>query len=312
VIESRSRFFRRYDLRFAARVKAGYALPIVAPKGEISIADALRVAARKKLCVEKQANNDTVDLVRIDDTTDGLLVLLFHRTSPTAADPAYRKQKGDDITLRMTRKGAGEDQAVSAHLVISTKISPMGGYPCALEEINGLSLSTVSSIIKKALDGYNYPYRDKKGIEKETYSTFKALGIKGESLTDALHNNSSINYLTLTRTKVPDAPDSDGIAEPQSERIRYKIVGDPKSPEWMKKLRLFETKIRSDDWDDIFLDISLEDERHRTVKLDREREAAEVMFVRSEQVSVERDLDPCTVDIVPELVSAAKKLIVRK
>lgn len=311
MIDARTRFFRRYELRFAARAKAGYALPLVAPQGEISVLDALRVAQRKKQVEAPQANGDTVDLVRIEDSIPGVLVLLFHRTSPTAADPAYRKLKGEEITLRMTKKGAGEDQALSAHLVISTKRSASGGYAAALEELPGLSLSTVSVIIKKALDTYTYPYKDKKGEEKDTYSTFKALGIKGESLTHALKNNSSINYLTLMRTTVPDAPDSDGIAEPQLEKIRYKIVGDPRDPDWMRRLMAFETKIKAEHWDDISLDISLEDERRRTVKVDRESEAAEVMFVRAEEVRLTRDLDPLTIEVVPELVDAAKKLLAK-
>lgn len=309
MIESRSRFFRRYELRFSSRSKAGYSLPVVAPAGKISVVDALRLAARKQHCIEVQPNGDTVDLVRIDDSISGLLVLLFHRASPSAADPAYRKLKGQDITIRKTKKEVDEDQAVSAHLVISTNPSISGGFASALEEIPGLSLSVISGIIKNALDSYKYPYKDKKGIEKETYSTYKAFGVKGESLTAALKNNSSINYLTLTRTSIPDAPDSDGIAEPQSERIRYRIVGDPSSPEWIKKLAVFKAKIRSEDWDDILLDISLDDDRHRTVKLDRESEASEIMFVRAEQVKLSKDIDPCTVEIVPDLVDAAKKLL---
>lgn len=173
----------------------------------------------------------------------------------------------------------------------------------------GLSLSTVSVIIKDALDKYLYSYKDSKGKQKETYSTFKALGVKGESLTHALNNNSSINYLTLTRTTVPDAPDSDGIAEPQVEKIKYRIVGDPKTKEWMRKLNVFQAKTKSENWDDISLDISLEDDRHRTVKIDREKEAAEVMFVRAEQVNLKIGLDPCTIEVIPKLVSAAKRLM---
>lgn len=132
MIEARSRFFRRYELRFAARAKGGYGIPLVASNGELSVLDALRIAMRKKRSFALQANGDTVDLVRVDDSISGVLVLLFHRTSPAAADPAYRKLKGDDITVRMTKKEDDEDQALSAHLVISTKAISAGAYQSAL------------------------------------------------------------------------------------------------------------------------------------------------------------------------------------
>ncbi|NIJ34178.1 hypothetical protein [Sphingomonas oligoaromativorans] len=274
--------------------------------------DALRVAQRSKKLSVRQPNGDDVDLIAIvHDEKAKLLTLLFHRTSPDAADPAYRKVIEDRISLRQTTKERDEEQAVSAHLVIDTRSFEAGAYNAALEEMPGLSLSVVKQIIAGALTDYKYAYEDKKGNEQETYSTFKALGQKSENLTDALKKKGSINYLTLTRTKIPDAPDSEGIAEPTLERLRYKIVGDPTSKGWREGLAKFVTKVREQEWDDVSLDLSLDDDRHRTVKLEREAEAAEIMFVRAEQVVVSRDLTPCTMEVVPELVEAAQKLMAK-
>lgn len=270
------------------------------------------MAQRSKKLSVRQPNGDDVDLIAIvHDEKAKLLTLLFHRTSPDAADPAYRKVIEDRISLRQTTKERDEEQAVSAHLVIDTRSFEAGAYNAALEEMPGLSLSVVKQIIAGALTDYKYAYEDKKGNEQETYSTFKALGQKSENLTDALKKKGSINYLTLTRTKIPDAPDSEGIAEPTLERLRYKIVGDPTSKGWREGLAKFVTKVREQEWDDVSLDLSLDDDRHRTVKLEREAEAAEIMFVRAEQVVVSRDLTPCTMEVVPELVEAAQKLMAK-
>ncbi|WP_019831147.1 hypothetical protein [Sphingomonas sp. PR090111-T3T-6A] len=285
---------------------------MTATEGELSVLEALRVAQRNKKVTVKQPNGDDVDLIAIvHDARAKLLTLLFHRTSPDAADPAYRRVVEDKVSLRQTTKERDEEQTVSAHLVIDTRSFDAGAYNAALEEMPGLSLSVVKQIIAGALNEYKYAYEDRKGNKQETYSTFKALGHKSENLTDTLKNKGSINYLTLTRTKIPDAPDSEGIAEPALERLRYKIVGDPTSKEWLAGLVKFANKVREDAWDDVSLDLSLDDDRHRTVKLEREAEAAEIMFVRAEQVFVSRDLPPCTMEVVPELIEAAKKLMAK-
>jgi hypothetical protein len=311
-LEKRSRFLRRYELSFGPRAKGGYVLPLIANDGEVSVLAALRQALRSKKASLAQANGDSVDLIAVTyDAKLGVLVLLFHRASPNAADPAYRKITSDQMSVRQAKKENGEEQTVSAHLVIKTKSKRPGTYDAALEEMPGLSLSTIRPIIGLALNDFRYAYEDRKGNEKETYSTFKPYGLKAESLTAALKSKGSLNFLTLTRTKVPDAPDSEGIAEPQVEKIKYKIIGDPTAPEWRAKFATFVKNAREKEWDDITLDMSLEDDRHRTVKVDREAEAAEILFVRAEQIHVSEDLNPCTMKVVDALVTQATKLLAK-
>jgi hypothetical protein len=175
----------------------------------------------------------------------------------------------------------------------------------------GLSFSVIQQVITDALTSYVYQYLDAKSKPQETYTTFKAKGIKAENLTSALKKKGSLNYLTLIRTNIPDAPDAEGIAEPQTERLRYKIVGDPGSVDWRKKFGAFLQTVKADDWDDVYLDVSLEDERHRTVKLERDSEASEILFVRSEQVFLDHEIKACSKIVVPSLVDAARKLMTK-
>lgn len=309
-LEKHLRFFRRYTFRITARAKLGPALPMVGGADDYSVLDAFRLADRASKLHAKQPNGDDVEIAAIEhDAKSGVLTLLFHRSSPDAADPSYRKKVKQTVALRHSSKLQGEDQAVSAHLVILTKPMSPGLYQVALEEIPGLSMSVIKPIIAVALREYPYSFTNKKGDDQETYSSIKAEGVKSEALSNALTKQSSLDYLVLTRSIAPDAPDSEGIAEPQSERVRYKIIGDPRTDGWKAGFRNFVTRAREADWDDISIQISLEDERHRTIKIDRSEEASEILFVRSEQVRVSKELKPCTADVLDCLVKAAVSLM---
>jgi len=284
-------------------------LPLTAKDGEYSVVDALRRARKNGKASNDQPNGDTVELIAIEVLEKrGAVVLLFHRSSPDAADPMYRKREDEALSLRQAEKALNEEQTVSAHLVIESKSIKPGVYRAALEEIPGVSLSVVQAIIGPILRDYKYGFQDKKGNDQETYSTIKVEGVKSESLTDALKTQ-TLNYLTLSRTKIPDAPDGDGIVEPMSEKIRFKILGTPSSDQWHGKLAAWVKNVREAGWEDVSLDLSLEDNRHRTVKLDRDKEATEILFVRSEQIAVSGELKPCSLKVVEELVEQAVKTI---
>src|SRR5436190_21800218 len=104
-LEKFSRFFRRYNLRISARAKSAAVLPLAADAGQPSILDALNAAKKAGGLSEAQSNDDLVELVAIEhDKKAGALTLLFHRTSPEAADPTYRKKAKDKIELRHATK----------------------------------------------------------------------------------------------------------------------------------------------------------------------------------------------------------------
>jgi hypothetical protein len=294
-------------MHWSGRAKAAPPLPIVAATGPNSIVSALRKAmlVGKATAME---GKDTVDLIKAEHlTTKGVIVLLFHRTSPNATDPAYRKVVADGIQVRQSKKDDDEDQVMSCHLVISTDKGMDGGYSAVLEEIPGLSATTVLNIVRRVLHDFSYPYTLRKK-EFETNTTFKAVGIKSESLTDALKKKGSLDTLILTRTAPSNVPDGKGIAEPQSERVRYKIVGDPSSADWRTKFNDFVEGTKGT-WDHVAIEIQLEDTRHRTVRVDRKAEAAEILFVRSELAYFDNDLPPCSTNVVLRIVDAAAKLI---
>lgn len=94
-LEKRSRFIRHYQFNIYGRKKRAPAIPMVADVGEYSVTDAI-----KRLYVGDQAfvhaaNGDLIEIVHIKhDPNAETLTLLFHRASPDAADPDYRKKMG--------------------------------------------------------------------------------------------------------------------------------------------------------------------------------------------------------------------------
>jgi hypothetical protein len=308
-LEKKSRFLRRYNFHLRARHKLGVPLPLTAAQQEYSVVDALRLAQANGKAASVQPNGDTVELIAIDVMDDlAAVALLFHRSSPDAADPMYRKKQDDALTLRQAEKAINEEQTVSAHLIIENKLQDSGMYRAALEEIPGISLSVIQAIIAPILHDYKYGYEDRKGEDQETYSTLKVEGVKSEKLTEALKTQ-TLNYVTLSRTQIPDVIDGDGIVEPMSEKIKFKIIGTPSSAGWRQKLDTWVKNAREAGWEDVSLDLSLEDDRHRTVKLERDKEATEILFVRSEQIALDNELKPCSLKVVPELAKKAIKTI---
>lgn len=309
-LETDRRYFRRYTVRLKPRTKFAPELALVSKSDKFTALDAFQRAIRNRKATVPQPNGDSIDLIGATHIEkDKVVVLLFHRASPDAADPAYRKKERAGLTLRQTKKKAGEEQAVSCHLVISTTKKD-GVYPAALEEIPGLSASAIMSIVGQVLRDYKYPYVKKKK-ELETDTVLKVDGVKSESLERALKRKNALTSLTLVRNTPPNVPDSSGIAEPQATRIRYKIVGNPAQDEWQKKFKKFVEGTKGT-WDQVNVEINLEDDRQRTVRVDTEKEASEVLFVRSELVIIPDDLKSCTTDIVPSVVKAAKSVLAKK
>jgi hypothetical protein len=308
-LDKYNRFFRRYNLHLHARHKQGVPLPLTANEKEYSVVDALRHAMTNGKASSGQTNGDTVELIAIDvlDKIEAV-ALLFHRSSPGAADPMYRKRESEALTLRQAEKANNEEQTVSAHLVIENKAQKLGVYRAALEEIPGISLSVVQAILSPILRDYKYGFLDRRGDDQETYSTLKVEGIKSESLNDALKTQ-TLNYLTLSKTTISDDIDGDGIVEPMNEKIKFKILGKPSSSQWREKFDAWVKNSRAAGWEEVSLDLSLEDNRHRTVKLDRNKEATEILFVRSEQITVTSELKPCSLKVVEEIVKQAIKII---
>jgi hypothetical protein len=311
-LEKHSRFFRRFEFSFASRHTGGPHLPIFADPNNFSIFDALNSRVEDEKALEVQPNGDIVELMEVKyDAKNRALEMLFHRASPDAAEPTYRKKArqkaGKKVTVRKAKKLEGEEQSVSAHLIVLNEPIRPGTYHAALEEIPGISMAVVRRIIGQALNDYRYDFERKKK-QVNTYSTFKPVGVPSETLSGALERG-TLSYVTLVRPAQANFVDADGLFQPQTETMRIRVYGEVTSGNWRDHLPAMFRKAKAAGWTDFSVDLELDDHRRRTVKLDKQDEAKEVLFVRSDELNFQTELDVCSVDIVDEVATNVLKLI---
>ncbi|RWM70818.1 MAG: hypothetical protein EOR81_32300 [Mesorhizobium sp.] len=164
-------------------------------------------------------------------------------------------------------------------------------------------MSAVRHIIGQALYDYEYEFeRNKKTIKTRT--VFKPEGIKSETMTNALKTG-QLNGITLLRPAKPDFVDADGLFQPINEVMRIRITGEINSNNWSGILSNLVNKARKQGWEEFNVDIGLDDDRKRTVKIEKDQEAKEILFIRSEQASFKSELQNCSVEIVEEVVNKA-------
>lgn len=303
-LEKFSRFVRLYHLVFRPAHQAAAFMPLVADEGEFSVLDALntRWAAGKAGLTMK--NDDVLELVKVEHFPERqVLVLLFHRGSPDAADPMYRRPIDGGYSVRQGEKEEDEVQSVSAHLVISTIAIEEGRYDASLEEIPGINMSLVQQIIAQALNDYPYDYQvGKRKIRiEQTRCLVKAEGLKSETIGSALKEG-KIDFITFIKPAPAKYVDADGLWEPMNDVMRLKVKGKIDADHWQDKVSALVEEAKADGWEDFNIEIDLGNKRSKTIALDREQDAKEILFVKSEFIEVATELLPCSVVVQDEVV----------
>lgn len=299
-----SRFVKRYDLTFTARHKGAARLNIVDRDGLPSVLKALHRAINTNKASTVTANGDEVELLlAVHDEKREVVVLLLHRGSPNAADPMYRKKdkKSRVVTVRASTKAADEEQSLSAHFVISTKSVAAGRYKSALEEVPGISLGAIQPIIAQALRDYPYDYTDKRGQSAETHTMVKSSGVKSATLAESLKRG-HLNFITLIRPADAGLVDAEGIFHPIDERMKIRIDKTTIDKKFFDQVGDLIKGAKDKGWEQFDVDVTFENDRHRTIKVERDQAAQEVLFVKAEEVSVKKELPLCTTAIIDELV----------
>ena len=309
-----SRFFRRYDLRFGPRHKGAPALPLARKDALPSVIEALEDRIKAEKALEVMPNGDIVELMSVEYRAgQKCLVLLFHCASPNAADLMYRRKAreaaGIKVTVRASVKAPDEEETVSAHLVIRDQPAAAGVYRAALEDMQGISMSTVRAIIALALREYPYEFkRDNEPIE--TYSVVRAEGLKSESMTNALKTG-HLGFVTLSRPAASQFPDSAGMFQPTTEVMKLRIIGNITSENWKESFAKLLKPAQAAGWRDFTVDIGLDDNKSRTVSLVRDQEAKEILFVRSELAEFPTVLETCSMEFSDKIIATALSIISR-
>jgi hypothetical protein len=311
LLEKNARFFVKHEMRFRPQRDQGLALPFRSGDNKLDVESILQRAVAKNradLVVKKQ---DVVRLIKLDvRLKQNLAVFLFRRSDPDAANPIF--ENINTRRLRSANKSADEAVAVSAHLFVHLREKAGTAHPtykAILEEVPGLSRTYIQALISNLLRDSSYKYTDRKGERKDTYCMVDFLGIKSEPLSDAL-KDSTIPYIELVRPGTISGLDSEGLVVPREERLKLIVKATPEqTPSLLQRIRLWAP---TKSWADVRVQVDMPENRSRTVSITREADAADVLFIRAEQVSVKTPLEPCTDTINEELVEKSLELFSRK
>lgn len=313
-LEKFSRYIRRYEIILGARKSTAPILPLVGKEGEYSVLDAIRTKLKNDKASITQSNGDIVELIKVEHrSADNVLALLFHRASPDAADPTYRKKKAGKVSVRVADKEDDEEQSVSCHMLIRATPHKETRYFTTLEEIPGLSMGVVREVIAALLQDYQYKFKKKKK-EESTYCTVKAEGLKSETMADALKTGTA-NFITLTRKAPAKYADGDGLWEPVSDVMKLRVKGQIQEQNWKNKIGGLLKTAKQDGWEKFNIEISLPDKRTRQVSLDRVQDAKEVLFVKADRVDLAPEIGVCSTDFHADLLKKSLgvlKLIEKK
>jgi hypothetical protein len=307
LLQPRSRFFLRHELRFRAAYKHGLPLPFHAVGKHLDVQSVLQTAIKAGKADLVLKSKDIVRLTTLDLRLKAkLAILLFRRSDPDAATPIFENEK--TRALRRSDKKPDEAVALSAHLFVRLGDVPDAAHPtykAILEEVPGLSRTYIQALMANLLRDSPYEYTDKRGESKETHSVVDFHGLKSEKVGGAL-KNSTIPYVTLVRPGSVAGLDTEGMVVPKDERLKLEIRAKPENT--LKILNRIKAWAPTRHWKDVLVEVDMPENRKRLVSIAREADAADILFVRSVPIDVQNDLDPCTDKINEELVSKAQAL----
>lgn len=150
--------------------------------------------------------------------------------------------------------------------------------------------------------------RPKGGKEDETYATIKAVGFQSDRLKESLEK-ARWNMVTLTRP--PDNEPTDGLPwlKPRPQVMQIKVDATlPRASAYdlVKKLTF---KAHDAGWTDVRVELDFDNDRTRSVAIDRDNLGRDILFVKSHRVAISPDVDNCSAAVVPQTVAAAETLL---
>lgn len=306
LISPNARFFVRQEFVLRPQRDQGPPLPFIAEGKQLDVADLLEtaIANSKASVVVKQ--NDVITLTRLDlRPAQKLAVLLFRRSDPAAPTPIFEHQRTKK--LRPADKQTDEAEAISAHLFIHLTPLPAERptYRAIMEEVPGLGRSYMQWLVKEVVRQAKYSYIDRHEETRETYTLPEFRGLPSESLGDALKTG-EIKYVELVRPPRVQGLDVVGLI-PHPERMRLTVKATTRTAMLaaIDRVKLWSAK---HDWPRLRVMIGTDNERSRVVDIAREQDAADVLFIKSEQVITKKPLDQCTAEVNDELADHAIKM----
>ncbi|MCJ2078703.1 hypothetical protein MKK68_24175 [Methylobacterium sp. E-016] len=309
IVEPKSRFFQQYDLHLWASRNQGEPLKFKEDDDTLDVLSLLQSAIGKDVGKINVGVKDECKITRVNLSADKkYAAILFQRSSPDASTPFFSSRKTGK--LKKADRDVDEDIAVSAHLFVDMEHIALrkGRYRAIVEEVPSLGKSYIQTIFHKILKSQEYSFNDRNGNEKTTFTACKLDGYKSQSLSDALKKG-TVPYVELVRTPTVEGLDSESFQpKEQKQKIMLRVGG----ASVIEKLKTVKAWAVGQGWSEVRVQVRLPDGRARVVPVGRDDDAAAVLFVRAEQVYVEKELDVCCENVSPQLLEKAVAMFAKK
>jgi len=298
------RYFVRHRLLLKPRRSIGAAVPLYQPLPALSAFSLIADAVRKKTAVLKVGVGESVRISHAEiRPADGMIILMFRRRNPNASTQVYEDTQAK---IREANRGPLEDPAISAHLFIQIKQHAGGvvSHRAIMEEVTGLGSSYIKTVLDDVVKAYEYNAKDKRGQVVKTATKVDFFGVPSRSLDDAISKN-GFDFIELVRAPDVSGLDTAGLTV-RPERLRFyparSTRGDKdvfkRVHDWAKK----------NSWEDMSVQVK-ELDKSKVVKVERQQDAANILFVRAELVQTKHEIGSCTDIVNEELALIAKSML---
>ena len=304
--DDHSRFLVLHDLAFRTKRGKGAPLRLIREVGdENDVEQVLEQAFRGGKAEVKIKDDDVIELSRLSFRRDqGVAILLLQRGDPEGITPMFKHRKTKEV--RPSDRTEDDLIAHSCHIIIKLepeKINPPT-YRVAIEETVGISKTYISSFFRHVLAAAPYTSNDRRGEEVEAVCTSDLNGHPSESVEEAMHQG-VIRQVQLIKPGELEEFDSEHV-EVNSIIQQLKIKGKGKAA--MDALIDIWNKNRAN-WSEMRVQVQSLEKKSRIIHIDREEDAAQALFVKSEFVPLAKKIDVCCAEIHEDLVLKARAIL---
>lgn len=304
--DDNSRFLILHDLVFRAKRDRGAPLRLIREVGEENdVKQVLEQAFRSGKAELKIKDEDSIELARLSFREDqGIAILLLQRGNPKGVTPMFKHVRTREI--RRSDRTPDDLLAHSCHVVI--KIEPENAtlptHRVVVEETTGISPTYIASFFRNVLKSAPYKSNDKRGKEIEAVSTSDFRGHPSESVEEAMHDGTIREIRLVKPGELRDYDDEHIDVRDVIQPL--KVKGTPNVV--MRTIRDLWTRNRAN-WTEMRVQIESAEGKSRVVHVGREQDAAQALFVKSEYVTLDQEIDACCDQIHEELVTKARTVL---
>lgn len=300
-----------YDLRLQAKARGVERVNLPLDLNSLLHGLASRVSTgdcRKML--RKETACILVRTLEVDPARE-VAKLLFNYSDTNHSDPAFEDLVTGEV--RIVPKKDGEGIAVSAHAVISTMPNPDGTYMTLVEDVPGLTRSSLQPFLSSEMKQVGTEkYRDEEGKERMAWPSVELVGHVGQKLREDLKKGKLQSICLISRKSIPNKLDEFGYTDVTERSITLK----PKPGLRYDAVKLINAIKRSPAakaYDGIRVRFSNSEGRSRQAWVPTIREdAGESEYVMMDTIQVGSILKQCEEDLRGDIVQQMVKLVVTK